>query len=106
MVTLNSQTNVAGNNLSKVELKQKFGASKELMKSVSHALEDRTYSASDIDVNKAVEEAIHVASYGYEYGTGWGKQVCHTNLYELDRRLCFVLFCFVCLLGATCRCSG
>ncbi|KEH29713.1 putative cellulose synthase (UDP-forming) [Medicago truncatula] len=64
-----------GNNLSEVELKQKFGTSKELMKSVGHALEDRTYSASDISVNKAVEEAIHVASYGYEYGTGWGKQV-------------------------------
>jgi len=47
------------------------------MKSVGHALEERTYSASDnIDVNKVVEEAIQVASYGYEYGTGWGKQVC------------------------------
>lgn len=78
MLTLHSQTNVAENNLSEVELKQKFGASKELMKSVNHALEGKTFSASDIDVTNVVEEAIQVASYGYEYGTGWGKQVCQT----------------------------
>lgn len=46
------------------------------MKSVVDALEGRIYSPNDINVTKAVEEATQVACYGYEYGTGWGKQVC------------------------------
>ncbi|XP_073225704.1 cellulose synthase-like protein B4 isoform X5 [Cicer arietinum] len=37
--------------------------------------EGRIYSPNDINVTKAVEEATQVACYGYEYGTGWGKQV-------------------------------
>lgn len=32
-------------------------------KSVVHALEERTYSPSDINVSNAVEEASQVASY-------------------------------------------
>ncbi|KAI5390166.1 hypothetical protein KIW84_075475 [Lathyrus oleraceus] len=63
------------NKLSEEELKQKFGASNELIKSVVHTLERRTYSPSDINVKKTVEEANHVACYGYEYGASWGKQV-------------------------------
>jgi hypothetical protein len=52
------------------------------MKSVVDTFEGRIYAPSDvIDVTKAIEEANQVASYGYEYRTCWGKQVCHTNLY-------------------------
>ncbi|GAU41657.1 hypothetical protein TSUD_272410, partial [Trifolium subterraneum] len=65
-----------GNKLSDEELKQKFGASKQLMKSVVDTFEGRIYAPSDvIDVCKAVEEANQVAGYGYEYRTGWGKQI-------------------------------
>ncbi|WJX43907.1 hypothetical protein P8452_30951 [Trifolium repens] len=65
-----------GNMLSDEELKQKFGASKQLMKSVVDTFEGRIYAPSDvIDVTKAIEEANQVASYGYEYRTCWGKQV-------------------------------
>ncbi|CAI8583785.1 unnamed protein product [Vicia faba] len=64
-----------GTHISEEDLKQKFGASKELTKSVVHALEGRTYLPSDINVKIAVEEASQVACYGYEYGTAWGKQV-------------------------------
>lgn len=46
-------------------------------KSVVHALEERTYSPSDINVSNTVEEASQVASYRYEYNTSWGKQVWH-----------------------------
>ncbi|XP_058759228.1 cellulose synthase-like protein H1 isoform X1 [Vicia villosa] len=63
------------NKLSEKELKQKFGTSKELMKSVNHALERRNYSSMDINVKKGVEEASQVACNAYEYGTSWGKQV-------------------------------
>jgi hypothetical protein len=50
------------------------------MKSVVDTFEGKIYAPSDeINVSQAVEEANQVACYGYEYMTGWGKQVCHTN---------------------------
>ncbi|RDX99405.1 Cellulose synthase-like protein H1, partial [Mucuna pruriens] len=64
-----------GKSISKEELKQKFGASKEIMKSAAYALEGRAYWSNDINISKAVEVASQVAACGYEYGTGWGKQV-------------------------------
>ncbi|XP_027345546.1 cellulose synthase-like protein H1 isoform X2 [Abrus precatorius] len=64
-----------GNSMSEEELKQKFGASKEVVKSAAHALKGRTYSPNHINISKAVEVASQVAGYGYEYGTAWGKQV-------------------------------
>ncbi|XP_058729651.1 cellulose synthase-like protein H1 isoform X2 [Vicia villosa] len=63
------------NKLLDEDLKQKFGASNELTKSIVHALEGMTKSPSEINVKKAVEEASQVACYGYENGTAWGKQV-------------------------------
>ncbi|TKY66991.1 Cellulose synthase protein H1 [Spatholobus suberectus] len=60
---------------SEEELKQKFGASKEIMKSAAYALEGRTYSSNDINISNVVDVASQIAGYGYEYGTGWGKQV-------------------------------
>ncbi|TKY66990.1 Cellulose synthase protein H1 [Spatholobus suberectus] len=64
-----------GNSVSEEELKQKLGASKEVMKAAAHALEGRTYSLDDINISNAVDVASQVASCGYEYGTSWGKQV-------------------------------
>ncbi|KAJ1381429.1 Nucleotide-diphospho-sugar transferase [Sesbania bispinosa] len=64
-----------GTSISQEEIKQKFGASKELIKSVVNTLEGRTYSPNDINVSKNVEAASQVADYGYEYRTGWGDQV-------------------------------
>ncbi|CAJ1979071.1 unnamed protein product [Sphenostylis stenocarpa] len=66
---------VSGKSISEEELKQKFGASKEMMKSAACALEGRTYSPNDINIANAIEVANDVSGYGYEYGTGWGKQV-------------------------------
>ncbi|XP_058729652.1 cellulose synthase-like protein H1 isoform X3 [Vicia villosa] len=65
---------VGSNKLLDEDLKQKFGASNELTKSIVHALEGMTKSPSEINVKKAVEEASQVACYGYENGTAWGKQ--------------------------------
>lgn len=62
--------------MSEKELKQNFGASKDLIKSAVDALEGRTHSPSDINVSNATEKASQLADSGYEYGTGWGKQVC------------------------------
>lgn len=56
-------------------MKQKFGASKELMKSAACALEGRTYSPNAVNIANVIEAASQVAGCGYEYGTGWGKQV-------------------------------
>ncbi|KAK7404889.1 hypothetical protein VNO78_05930 [Psophocarpus tetragonolobus] len=64
-----------GNGISEEELKQKFGASKEIMKSVADALEGRTYSPNDINISNIVDVACQAAGCGYEYGTEWGKQV-------------------------------
>ncbi|XP_068466417.1 cellulose synthase-like protein B4 isoform X2 [Phaseolus vulgaris] len=64
-----------GNNLSKDELEQKFGDSKEIMKTATHALEGKTYLPNDINISIAVDIAAQVASCGYEHGTSWGKQV-------------------------------
>ena len=61
--------------MSEKELKQKFGASKELVKSAAYALEGRTHSPNDVNVSKSLEAANQVAGCGYEYGTGWGDQV-------------------------------
>ncbi|KAI5390147.1 cellulose synthase-like protein H1 isoform X1 [Lathyrus oleraceus] len=66
---------IGSNKLSEEELKQTFGASNDLMKSIIHALEERTYSTNDINVKKTIEKATQVACHGYEYGTFWGKQV-------------------------------
>lgn len=64
----------SGNSISEEELKQKFGASKEMMKSAACALEGRT-SPNAINIAKVIDLANQVAGCGYEYGTGWGKQV-------------------------------
>ncbi|KAK7342084.1 hypothetical protein VNO80_25027 [Phaseolus coccineus] len=64
-----------GNNLSKDELEQKFGDSNEIMKTVAHALEGKTYLPNDINISIAVDIAAQVSSCGYEHGTSWGKQV-------------------------------
>ncbi|KAK7312700.1 hypothetical protein VNO77_36772 [Canavalia gladiata] len=64
-----------GNSISEEEIKRKFGASKEIMKSVAQALEGKTYSPNDINISNMVDVATQVAGYGYEYGTAWGKQV-------------------------------
>ena len=71
----------AGEILSNQELTQIFGGSKELVKSASLALQDKTYPPNP-NISKSLEEAHRVASCGYESGTGWGKQVCHTNYYS------------------------
>ncbi|KAJ1381427.1 Protein kinase-like domain superfamily [Sesbania bispinosa] len=65
----------AGNSISEEELKQKFGTSKELINSVVHALEGRTYSPNDINISNTIDVAGIVASYRYEYETDWGEQV-------------------------------
>lgn len=64
-----------GNSISEKELKQKFGASKEIMNSAAYALEGRTNSPNDINISNVVDVANQVAACGYESGTGWGKQV-------------------------------
>ncbi|XP_019448921.1 PREDICTED: cellulose synthase-like protein H1 isoform X4 [Lupinus angustifolius] len=65
-----------GNKISEKELKQKFGGSEELVKSVALALEGKSYVADDdINVSKALDAATQVANCGYEYATGWGQQV-------------------------------
>ncbi|XP_040872663.1 cellulose synthase-like protein H1 isoform X6 [Glycine max] len=64
-----------GNSISEEELKQKFGTSKEIMKSVACTLEGRTYSYNDINISNVVDVASQVAGCAYEYGTGWGKQM-------------------------------
>ncbi|CAL0333934.1 unnamed protein product [Lupinus luteus] len=65
-----------GNIISEKELKQKFGGSEELVKSVADALEGRSYSPhDDINVSNTLEAASEVASCGYEYANGWGQQV-------------------------------
>ncbi|KAK7342083.1 hypothetical protein VNO80_25026 [Phaseolus coccineus] len=64
-----------GNSISEEELKQKFGASKEIMKSAGCGLEGRRYSANAINIGQVIDLASQVAGCGYEYGTGWGKQV-------------------------------
>ncbi|XP_019453796.1 PREDICTED: cellulose synthase-like protein H1 isoform X2 [Lupinus angustifolius] len=70
------KADLAGNIISEKELKQKFGGSDELVKSVADALEGRNYSPhDDINVSNALEAASQVASCGYEYATGWGQQV-------------------------------
>lgn len=74
-VCLNILANFSGNNLSKDELEQKFGDSKEIMKTATHALEGKTYLPNDINISIAVDIAAQVASCGYEHGTSWGKQV-------------------------------
>ncbi|XP_028808357.1 cellulose synthase-like protein H1 [Neltuma alba] len=61
-------------NTSDEELAQIFGGSKELVKSVALTFKDKTYSPN-LNVSKSLEEAHQVASCGYEYGSGWGKQV-------------------------------
>jgi len=45
------------------------------MKSVACALEGRTYSPNAVNIVNVIEAASQVAGCGYEYGTGWGKQV-------------------------------
>ncbi|XP_040872662.1 cellulose synthase-like protein H1 isoform X3 [Glycine max] len=65
----------SGNSISEEELKQKFGTSKEIMKSVACTLEGRTYSYNDINISNVVDVASQVAGCAYEYGTGWGKQM-------------------------------
>ena len=72
----------SGNSISEEELKQKFGTSKEIMKSVACTLEGRTYSYNDINISNVVDVASQVAGCAYEYGTGWGKQVFKTNILE------------------------
>jgi hypothetical protein len=50
-----------------------FGSSKELIKSVVQALKgkmDPSYSLCTY-----IEAAYQIASYEYEYGTGWGTKV-------------------------------
>ncbi|KAL2328376.1 hypothetical protein Fmac_021803 [Flemingia macrophylla] len=64
------RTSTSGN-----ELKQKFGALKEFVKSVANALEGRTNSTNDIKISNYVDLANQIAACGYEYGTEWGKQV-------------------------------
>ncbi|CAJ1979070.1 unnamed protein product [Sphenostylis stenocarpa] len=64
-----------GNSLSEEELEQKFGDSKEIVKTVAHAFEGKTYLPSDVNISIVVDIATQVASCGYEHGTGWGKQV-------------------------------
>ncbi|KAK7324809.1 hypothetical protein VNO77_28664 [Canavalia gladiata] len=56
-------------------LVQQFGSSKELVKSVAHALEGSTYSLNDISPSSFIEAATQVGNCGYEYGTCWGKQM-------------------------------
>ncbi|CAL0303965.1 unnamed protein product [Lupinus luteus] len=67
---------LAGNKISEKELKQIFGGSEELVKSVALALEGKSYVADDdINVPKVLDAATQVANCGYEYATGWGQQV-------------------------------
>ncbi|KAK4255330.1 hypothetical protein QN277_008342 [Acacia crassicarpa] len=63
-----------GNSTSDEELAQIFGGSKDLVKSAALAFKDKTYSPNP-NISKSLEEAHRVASCGYEYGSGWGKQV-------------------------------
>ncbi|KAK2379988.1 cellulose synthase protein H1 [Trifolium repens] len=97
-----------GNKLSDEALKQKFGASKKLMKSVVDTFEGKIYAPSDeINVSQAVEEANQVACYGYEYMTGWGKQVgwmygsitedVHTGL-TMHKKVCYASLTAYCII--------
>ncbi|KAG4967565.1 hypothetical protein JHK85_033999 [Glycine max] len=64
-----------GSGISDEEFKEKFGASKDFLKSAAFALKGRIYSPNDINISNVVDVASQVAGCGYEYGTGWGKQV-------------------------------
>jgi len=75
LVCLKLLANFSGNRLSDDELEQKFGNSKEMMKTAARALEGKTHLPNDIDISIAVDIAAQVASCGYEHGSGWGKQV-------------------------------
>lgn len=72
---MNLPANFSGNSLSENELEQKFGDSKEIMKTSAHALEGKTYFPNHTNISIAIDIAAQVASCGYEQGTGWGKQV-------------------------------
>ena len=54
---------------------QKFGSSREIVKSAADALEGKTYSANYSNPSSFLEAAIQVSACGYEFGTAWGKQV-------------------------------
>jgi len=45
------------------------------MKSAGCALEGRRCSPNAINIAQVIDLASQVAGCGYEYGTGWGKQV-------------------------------
>jgi len=88
---LNLLPNFSGNRLSKDELEQKFGDSKEIMKTVHDALEGKTYLPNHTNISMAIDIAAQVASCGYEHGTGWGKYVNQLSL----RAILKLIFPFV-----------
>ena len=55
------------------EILKRVGSSKELMKSVAHALKGKTNSPDHL--SNSIDTAYQVAGCGYEHGTSWGRQV-------------------------------
>ncbi|XP_075672234.1 cellulose synthase-like protein H1 isoform X2 [Castanea sativa] len=60
------------------EILKRVGSSKELMKSVAHALKGKTNSP---DLSNSIDTAYQVAGCGYEHGTSWGRQVQEQAFY-------------------------
>ncbi|KAL4620098.1 hypothetical protein ACB092_06G128900 [Castanea dentata] len=61
------------------EILKRVGSSKELMKSVAHALKGKTNSPDHL--SNSIDTAYQVAGCGYEHGTSWGRQVQEQAFY-------------------------